>query len=84
VQRLVLVLVFGNDDLPVLVPLFRHGVPIRTRGKNRSQLWGRNNGTQAFRGSRGCSSQGWDANGASEARLEIALRLRRDHPKRRG
>ena len=25
-ERLVLVLVFGDDDLPVLVPLFRHGV----------------------------------------------------------
>jgi hypothetical protein len=31
-ERLVLVLVFGSDDLPVLVPLFRHGVRIQTRG----------------------------------------------------
>jgi hypothetical protein len=36
VERLVLVLVFGNDGLAVLVPLFRHGVPIQARGKRRT------------------------------------------------
>jgi hypothetical protein len=31
-QRLVLILIFGSDHLPVFVPLFRHGVRIQTRG----------------------------------------------------
>jgi hypothetical protein len=31
-ERLVLVLVFGSDDLTVLVPLFCHGVRVQTRG----------------------------------------------------
>jgi hypothetical protein len=37
VERLILVLVLGNDDLPVLVPLFRHGEAIQARGGERSQ-----------------------------------------------
>jgi hypothetical protein len=35
VKRLVVVLVLGNDDLPVLVPLFRHGAPIQARMRRR-------------------------------------------------
>jgi hypothetical protein len=35
-KQLSLVLVLGNDGVPVLVPLFLHGVPTQARIKRRS------------------------------------------------
>jgi hypothetical protein len=82
-ERLILVLVLGNDDLPVLVPLFRHGVPIQARGGGRSQHGCPNNNKTRARQAKIVrllqvrDGGEWSMRGEAE----IASKLSRDHCK---